>query len=140
MCLTRLNTKCGPKYATKDIICYKVLLKGLFGEPFHGIYYSPYKFFKYKLNERVSSNFSFRLSPTLPSTPQKEYRYLKNLRVFDFVSQGLHSFKYSFAAIGHNMRFIGGVVVECTIPKGSWYYEGAENELVSDNIIINREI
>lgn len=79
MCLTRLNTKCGPKYATKDIICYKVLLKGLFGEPFHGIYYSPYKFFKYKLNECVSSNFGFRLSPTLPSTPQKEYRYLKIL-------------------------------------------------------------
>lgn len=140
MCLTRLNLKCGPKYATEDIICYKVLRKGLYGETFNGIYYSPYKFFKYKLKERVSSDFSFRLSPTLPLIPQKEYTYLKNLKTFEFVSQGLHSFKYLSAAISHNMRFIGGVVMKCTIPKGSWYYEGTESELVSDNIIINREI
>lgn len=139
MCLVRLNIKCGPKYATKDITCYKVLIKNLPGEVFHGTYYSPYKLFEYKLKECVSSNFDFRLSPTILSSPQKEYRYLKKLAVFDFVTQGLHSYKYLSAAIGCVYRR-GGIVTECTIPKGSWYYEGTDNELVSDNIIINREI
>lgn len=140
MCLVRSNIFCGPKYAITDIICYKVLRKGLFGESFHGIYYSPYKFFKYKLNEHVSSNFSFTLSTSIYFPPQIEYTTLKSVRNFNCVTQGLHSFKYLSAAIGHNMRFIGGVVVECTIPKGSWYYEGIHDELVSNNIIINREI
>lgn len=140
MCLTRLNIQCGPKYATKDIICYKILRKGLPGGAFCGIYYSPYKFFEYKLNERVSSDFSFRLSPIILSSPQKEYRCLKKLTTFDFVTRGLHSLKYLSTAIGYKMRFIQVAVMECTIPKGSWYYEGTDNELVSDNIIINREI
>lgn len=140
MCLVRLNIFCGPKYATTDIICYKVLRKELFGESFHDIYYSPYKFFKYKLNKRVSSNFSFTLSTSTYFPPQIEYTTLKSVRNFNCVTQGLHSFKHLSAAIDHNMRFIGGVVTECIIPKGSWYYEGTENELVSDNIIINREI
>lgn len=140
MCLVRSNIFCGPRYAIKDIICYKVLRKGLFGETFDGIYYSPYKFFRYKLKERVSSNFSFTLSTSTSFLPQEEYNRLKSLENFNCVTQGLHSFKYLSAAIGHNIRFVGGVVVECIIPKGSWYYEGTGNELVSDNIIINKEL
>ena len=136
MCLTRLNTKCGPKYATKDIICYKVLCKNNQNE-----YFSPCQHFIYKLNKCVSSIFSFTLSTSTYFPPQIEYNSLKLIRNFNCVTQGLHSFKYSFAAIEFKDCFVKeGIVMKCTIPKGSWYYEGAENELVSDNIIINREI
>lgn len=136
MCLVRLNIKCGPRYATKDIICYKVLCKNNQHE-----YFSPCMHFIYKLNKCVSSNFSFTLSTSTSFLPQKEYTILKSLENFNCVTQGLHSFKYLSAAVGFKDCFIKeGIVMECTIPKGSWYYEGLHNELVSDNIIINKEI
>lgn len=135
MCLIRSNIHCGPKYATEDIICYKVLCKDIFNE-----YYSPYKFFKYELNKQVSSNFSFTVSSPVSFSPQKEYDSLKFFRNFNCIRQGLHSCKYLSGALGYSSRFIGACVMKCTIPKGSWYYEGTNNELVSDNIIINREV
>ena len=97
--------------------------------------------FIYKLNKCVSSNFSFTLSTSIYFPPQIEYNSLKLIRNFNCVTQGLHSFKYLSAAVGFKDCFIKeGIVMECTIPKGSWYYEGLHNELVSDNIIINKEI
>ena len=131
---------CGPKYATQDIVCYKVLYKGLYGKTFNGIYYSPYKFFKYKLNERVSSDFDFASLPLIKMSPQKEYKFLRILTYFRQVNKGLHSFKYLIDAHKLNNRFIGGTVMKCIIPKGSWYYEGIGDELVSDNIIIIEEV
>lgn len=136
MCLFRVNRNCGPKYATKDITCYKVLCKN----HKNNTYYSPYQFFTYELNKCVSSNFSFALPFIGIPTPQIEYNSLKLFRNFDCVRQGLHSCKYLSGAIGYSFRFVEGYVMECTIPKGSWYYEGTDHELVSDNIIINREM
>ena len=136
MYLVRSNIHCGPKYATEDIICYKVLCKNNQNE-----YFSPCQHFIYKLNKCISSNFSFTLSTSTSFPPQKEYTILKSLENFNCVTQGLHSFKCLPAAIGFRDCFIKeGIVMECTIPKRSWYYEGLYNELVSDNIIINREI
>lgn len=131
---------CGPKYATQDIVCYKVLYKGLYGKTFNGIYYSPYKFFKYKLNELVSSNFDFVSLPLIKRSPQEEYKFLRILTYFRQVNKGLHSFKYLIDAHKLNNRFIEGTVMKCIIPKGSWYYEGTYDELVSDNIIIIEEV
>lgn len=139
MCLTRSNINCGPRYATEDIVCYKVLYKELCGKPFNGIYYSPYKFFKYKLNERVSSDFDFASLPLTKMSPQKEYKFIRILTYFRQVNKGLHSFKYLIDAHKLNNRFINGIVMKCIIPKGSWYYEGIGDELVSDNIIIIEE-
>lgn len=136
MCLVRTNIHCGPKYATKDIICYKVLCKNDRHE-----YFSPFRHFIYKLNKRVSSNFSFMLFSIRIQSPQIEYNSLKLIRNFNCVTQGLHSFKCLLAAIEFKDRFVKeGIVMKCTIPKGSWYYEGIQNELVSDNIIINKEL
>lgn len=136
MCLVRLNIHCGPKYATKDIICYKVLRKNNQNE-----YFSPCAHFIYELNKRVSSIFSFTLSTSTCFPPQKEYTVLKSLTNFNCVTQGLHSFNCLPAAIRFRDCFVeGGIVMKCTIPKGSWYYEGIQDELVSDNIIINREV
>ena len=136
MCLVRTNIHCGPKYATKDIICYKVLCKNDRHE-----YFSPFRHFIYKLNKCVSSNFSFMLSSIRIQSPQIEYNFSKIFKNFNCVTEGLHSFKYLSDAIGFKDCFIkGGIVMECTIPKGSWYYDGTNCELVSDNIIINREI
>lgn len=136
MCLVRSNIFCGPKYATIDIICYKVLCKNNQNE-----YFSPCQHFIYKLNKCVSSNFSFTLSTSTYFPPQKEYTVLKSLTNFNCVTQGLHSFNCLPAAIKFKDYFVKeGIVMKCTIPKGSWYYEGIQDELVSDNIIINREI
>lgn len=136
MCLVRSNIFCGPKYATKDIICYKVLCKNDQNE-----YFSPCQHFIYKLNKCVSSNFSFTLSTSTYFPPQIEYNSLKLIRNFNCVTQGLHSFNCLSAAIEFKDCFVKeGIVMKCIIPKGSWYYEGIDFELVSDNIIINREI
>lgn len=136
MCLVRTDINCGPKYAIKDIICYKILCKN----DKNNIYYSPYQFFAYELNKRVSSDFSFRVPFLGMPSPQLEYNFLKLFKNFDYVRQGLHSYKYLSHAIGYSYRIAKGCVMECTIPKGSWYYEGSDYDLVSDNIIINREI
>ena len=136
MCLTRSNTKIGPKYATQDIVCYKVLYKI---DKEDDVYYSPFVNFMYKLNKRVSSNFGFRCC-TLPPSPQEEYIFLKKIRNFEFIHQGLHSFKYLIDAYKLNNPTLGDVVMKCIIPKGSWYYDGVDNTLVSDNIIIIEEV
>lgn len=134
MCLTRSNMNCGPKYATQDIVCYKVLYKVI-----KDIYCSPYKQFPYKLNERVSSDFDFASLPLTKMSPQKEYKFIRILTYFSQVNKGLHSFKYLIDANKLNNRFLGGTVMKCIIPKGSWYYEGRDDDLVSDNIIIIEE-
>lgn len=136
MCLVRSNIFCGPKYATKDITCYKVLCKNNQNE-----YFSPCQHFIYKLNKCVSSNFRFILSFSGISSPQIEYNFLKIFKNFNCVTQGLHSFNCLQAAIGFRDCFVKeGIVMKCIIPKESWYYEGLHNELVSDNIIINKEL
>lgn len=135
MCLTRSNMNCGPRYATEDIICYKVLYKFI-----KGIYCSPYMKFPYKLNERISSDFSFVSLPPVKMSPQKEYKFIRILTYFRQVNKGLHSFKYLIDANKLNNRFLGGTVMKCIIPKGSWYYEGRDDDLVSDNIIVIKEI
>lgn len=138
MCLVRSNIECGPKYAVKDIICYKVLYKS---DSYHK-YLSPCLNFTYELNKRVSSNFSFMNHKSYYFSPQREYLYLKYSKSFDCIQQGLHSFECLSAAITYKDCFTikGGIVMECTIPKGSWYYGGMGHELVSDNIIINKEL
>ena len=136
MCLIRSNTNCGPKYAVEDIICYKILCKELWYDK----YYSPYKFFEYELNKLVSSNFSFTLPFIGMPTPQIEYNSLKLFRNFNCVRQGLHSFEYLSDAITYNKIFRKGIIFKCIIPKGSWYYEGRDGDLVSDNIIVIEEI
>lgn len=78
MCLTRSNMNCGPRYATEDIICYKVLYKFI-----KGIYCSPYMKFPYKLNERISSDFSFVSLPPVKMSPQKEYKFIRILNILD---------------------------------------------------------
>ena len=135
MCLVRSNMNCGPKYAVEDKICYKILCKELW----YDRYYSPYKFFEYELNKLVSANFSFTLSLPIIS-PQQEYNCLKRLRNFTYIRQGLHSFEYLPDAISYNKMFRKGIVMKCIIPKGSWYYEGRDGDLVSDNIIVIKEI
>ena len=137
MCLVRSNKECGPKYAIEDKICYKILYE----TDSYYKYLSPYLNFAYELNKRVSSDFSFINHIPYYFSPQQEYLYFKHSKSFvDGVEQGLHSFECLSAAIAYRDCLIkGGIVMECIIPKGSWYYEGIKHELVSDNIIIIKE-
>lgn len=57
------------------------------------------------------------------------YRYS---RVNVFFGSKLFSREFS--------NFCKPVLVECTIPKGSIYYENKDGEIVSNKIIINKEI
>lgn len=57
-----------------------------------------------------------------------------------FYSYGININKNGYGMIATYNKLYGTCVVECTIPKGSKYYHNYHGEIVSEKIIINREI
>ena len=107
------------KIAKEDIKIYKVLdtkLKKL---------KSPYKNFKWKLNEVFTSDLIF-----------DEFYYSYE------INEGLHS----FSKINKNtkdyfylLKWDSCKLFEGYIPKGSNYFIGKNNEIVSDQLILTKE-
>lgn len=130
MCLSTLQKK--PKIAEKDIICYKIMY------PLNnGIYRSIYYQMNYKLNTLYKTSmkrslltncYDFKASVDTDNYPKKSVRY---------IGQGFHSAK--------TRKRLGDIwdsarLLKCIIPKGAKYYEGISDLLVSDQIILMREV
>ena len=125
MCL--LTKESEPSQATKDIKCYKVYLFS------HNRCYSPFI-------EMTIPNFGQYINTKLGAAylPEGENIYT--------VDEGFHSFKYlsdieKFCK-SYN-RFTNFLIVECIIPKGSFYYKGYDIDCpsyCSECIILNKVI
>ncbi len=148
MCLILKKTK--PSMANEDMICYKIL------EQQQGILLSPFYHHLYKLNvlnpviiiQECEDLCSYSTEDTdYLNEKYPEWNYNKeSFQYHDLMSigQGYHSISTLESAEAeliisiHNS--ISPVIVECTIPKGSFYYVGPTGLMVSDQIIVNKII
>lgn len=113
--------------ATKDIVVYKRLKRYKKWANKNGkgyIYESPYQRFKYNLGYEYNVQ-RFQIFESCIDN---------KLRIY----QGLHS--YTNYETARNRKNINEVIVKCIIPKGSKYFLGIHNDIVSDKLILVKEL
>ena len=125
MCLFTKESK--PSQAIENIKCYKVYLFK------HGDCYSP-------CFETTIPNFGQYINTKLGAALSSEGENIYS------VNEGFHSFKFLPDAEKFSTcynRFPNFLIVECIIPKGSFYYEGFiadSSNYCSDTIILNKVV
>ena len=115
MCLTATHRRV--KIAKEDIVCYKLLDSKL---------KSPFKGFKYKLNKLTVSNLDI---------PDEDKDIYKGLHAYQNISSANSDIK--------GIRLFFGIITDvykAIIPKGSRYYLGKHNDIVSNQMIIKELI
>lgn len=120
MCLDLMKDDSTLKVAKEDIICYKWLLKYR-----DGALFSPYQQKQYQLNSRIRD-----VKRSIREVKRREAYGPDGDRLTHTLTQGgFHTFKNkedALCLLKYDV-YVGGplnVLVECTIPKGSKYYEG----------------
>ena len=132
MCL--VTEQLESKIASKDIICYKVLLK-LENEISNTVFYvSPVRHFTYFSNRTDLNNKVFKAEKAywLENSPGDDLKptYIDNeLISYELNSGFFHMYKDYDSAVKAIKNSIPGekesyTIFECVIPKGSHYYEG----------------
>lgn len=137
------------KYATKPIKVYKRLcLKD-------GKYISPFIGYEWKIGKLEKANLSFTrglrivaekdkkhlginqvYSPLYFAFINKDIVLVKEVINYNLISEGLHSYINEKEM---RLHLMGDVLVECEIPKHSWYYINKDfGECVSDQLIIKK--
>lgn len=123
MCL--YTTQKEPKIAQEDITCYKVIRKNMTSLIYGEITWKIGKLYK-----------------TIMKATEEETRTSEKIRI---VKQGFHSYKSpKDVKKGYSEVInIPCIIVECTIPKGSLYYDGyhyKEDGFTSNQLIVNKVI
>jgi len=122
MCLT-IKKGTGKRRAKKDIKVSKVLIKA--GDEF----FTLYQYFK------VSIDGVYYVK--MDRQRAERIQYCDNVKYFSpSVHAGLHSY-LSRATAELELEWCGEeqcIIVECTIPKGSYYYLGEDDDIVSDTL------
>jgi len=145
-----------PKYAKKDLVVYKVLKRRN-----ELLAVSPFQEFRYVLNQQYETRIvkELRHSKILfCSNIDSKYFQLKYKNFYDpieickskvddgelvAINQGFHScYKKAFVRELLNVPSYCDKrsVYECVIPKGTLYYRDAVGGIVSEKIIIKKEI
>lgn len=104
------------KKATKDIVCWKSVEHG--GKPIWGYLYISGQQEKYKKG--------YHYTEALFPKDKKRYNTI--------TTPAFHSFKKELYAM---MERYGNYIMECIIPKGSYYYENENEYCSSDLIVVN---
>ena len=105
MCLHLKNKFVLPKFTFRDKIVYKFLIEDEFGLR------TPFQDYPVKIGEVVSSKI-------------EKYR--------DEINKGIHSFKELEYCLKESAGHFGKIViVECIIPRFTWYYKGTFGKGVS---------
>ena len=135
MCL--VTTQKTALITEKNITVYKVMNKELS---------AIFKIFKYELNHLYETEIKESeewatlgiLEKWLDDYPDNSWRRHPDLIC---LGQGFHSIKkIRNARILKNYLHINTVIFKCVIPKGSEYYIDAEGFMISNKIIIKKEI
>ena len=129
MCLVTKQLE--SKIASKDITCYKVLLK-LENEINNTVFYiSPVRHFAYFSNRTDLNNKVFKAEKAywLENSPDDDLKptYIGNEPVsYELNSGFFHMYKDYDSAVKavKSSPLESYVIFECVIPKGSHYYEG----------------
>ena len=133
----------GLRYATKDIKCFKVLRKSLLS-PYHEFQYEYDSVFETRLlaSFEMSDEHAYDFCNTMEQqmkTIVHEYNGIRKARYNIYkrspnniyeptvkITNGFHSYRfklYAYSSYAYRSR-VDCVVVECIIPKHSWYYVG----------------
>lgn len=107
-----------PLVAKKNITVYKILLRR------HGFWLSPHQKFRYQ------EDFIYYI------TDEEPFSYSGGRGCWD-VDRGLHAYSKYSEAIIH--RSFDRAIWKCIVPKGSLYYMGDRNEIVSNQLQIIEE-
>lgn len=138
MCLT-FYTKTGNPYsavltAKKDITVYKVVEL----RP-DNTYRSQYVSFKYNLGQHYKSGENWPEGICYTQEPLIGGDVYRHMIFF-----GFHSYDtLPFAQIKLEQSWDDSIqtyIVECRIPKGAKYIEGDNHDIISDQIIVNRQL
>jgi hypothetical protein len=136
MCLTikkrfsslRKMIKKEQKIAIKDIIVFKVLekrrWKNQYGEDTK--YISPYRSYVYHLGYHYYQ-----------TGPNKFSIWWNSFSGYYDINQGLHAWVSLKKAEEEKYDC---TIIKCVIPKGSTYFLGANNDVVTDNLILLEEV
>ena len=146
MCLVTKQSK--SKIASKDITCYKVLLK-LENEISNTVFYvSPVRHFTYFSNRTDLNNKVFKAEKAywLENYPGDDLKqtYIDNEPVsYELNSGFFHMYKDYDSAVKAVKRLVprekeSYAVFECVIPKGSRYYEGVTSIYLLPSIASDR--
>lgn len=135
MCLITPNKTL--KIADKDITVYKVIgmnLSAIFQD-------MKYEFgILNKTTLKESNEWSSTGAEDLIWLTENGFSKRKNKDKLICIGQGFHSLLTLKMAKGLKKHFIAGIIVECTIPKGSEYYDSPFDYLVSNQLIINKKV
>lgn len=127
MCLYVDKGRTKPSQATRDITVFKIVSKNRGGK---GKYISYYQGFEYEDGyEYTVNNFPLTVNHDFPGAR--------------IDGGAIHSYKLSGLANQRHQVFDKGhkiICIQCTIPKGAYYYRGTKNEIASSSLIIVRTI
>ena len=150
MCLVTKQSQ--SKIASKDITCYKVLLK-LENEISNTVFYvSPVRHFTYFSNRTDLNNKVFKAEKAywLENSPDDDLKptYIGNEPVsYELNSGFFHMYKDYDSVVKAiiNAPLESYAIFECVIPKGSRYYEGFTSiyilpSIASDKLKIVKQI
>lgn len=146
MCLVTNQSQ--SKIASKDITCYKVLLK-LENEISNTVFYvSPVRHFIYFSNRTDLNNKVFKAEKAygLENSPDDDLEptYIDNEPVsYELNSGFFHMYKDYDSAVKAIKRLVprekeSYAIFECVIPKGSRYYEGVTSIYLLPSIASDR--
>lgn len=144
MCLNLTSDNKDPFIAEEDIVCYKFLRKNT-----NGTLISPYREFKYKLNEIVTSALLIEYNQFPSTFSYYDVDGVKTSYTSTYsVEEGLHSFVHIKTAQDAALSMVGlyiddeYIVAKCIIPKYSMVYKGLfnEHESYASNQLVITEI
>lgn len=129
MCLIidkNLNKKYKPMIADKDLVCYKVLKqKGWLFKHF----YSPYFDFEWKKNVEYTIEMNVSVITHGEHFVKKGFHAFINKELIDF-----RCIPCFITTCDGKTKPLKQILVECIIPKGSEYYIGKNNDIVSNKM------
>ena len=122
------------KTAKEDIIVYKLFEQGSLT--------SSHQYFSYVANQLYETKMTTTEDNTSLDTQAGAEGARAQLEGIKFrsVEEGFHSAKYPSRFNNKADDVYDGDVVKCIIPKGSKYYEGFTDLLVSNKIIVTGEV
>lgn len=130
MCLQTKWKK--PKKAEKNIICYKLFDNDEFC--------SQVQNFKYEVGKKYKTELI--ITKDICAYDQQAANSRDELLIDELlsISKGFHTARYPKRFDTTKWDSHSGIIVKCIIPKGSLYYSGLTNLLVSNQLIVTGEI
>lgn len=125
--------------ANNDILCYKILKRTENSSELMSEYFT----FVYELKKLYKTQICTRRSwidDDKISIHEGFHSYSKDvvIKLHNYKSNATVSVFSGYRLFSHDFINCEPVLVECIIPKGSIYYKNGSNEIVSNQIIINR--